>query len=179
MPRQSTARNPKIASKTLKRSRPKAVPFEEDATDAKDAKQSAQLEAKVDKKKALTTIPEILAESKFHYKNWLWDQDKTHFPFHPRMRHVDLYYPEAQGGPLLIDFPMKEDHAKELQKAKQPIILKAGFRYICLSQNMSIEEAQETLGRIDFKRQAKKKKGKKNELDDTARSQRRFEKLSQ
>lgn len=149
-------RNSKVAARTIKHTSPKSVPFDEDPVDRVDEKQSQRLEAKVDRKQALTSVPEVLAGHKFYYKNWLWDQDKKHFPFLPRMRHVDLYYPEAIGGPLLIDFPMKEAHAEDLRKDKEPLLLKAGYRYICLSQTVGIDEAWELLGRVDFKMKDKK-----------------------
>lgn len=143
------AKNSRIASATIKPGKPKAVPFNEDAVDKADAKQAASLEAKVERNKEFKTIPEQVAESKFYYRNWLWDLGAKFFPHSPKFRHVDYYFPDAVGGPLLVDCSQRLNDSAELIKAKVKPIREAGFRYIVLTYGMGIDEAAERLAKID------------------------------
>lgn len=139
--------NPKIASQTLVRSQPEGTVSREEV---KDEVYQKRLDAKIERKKELVTLPEILAQHKFYYRDWLWDQDRKSFPFDPELRHVELYFPYAEGGPLLIDQPTNKQEQEECNKKKDKVLDK-GFRYLAIHQKMDINKAMEALDSLGGK----------------------------
>ncbi len=152
MRKQATAtvgKNTRVASATIKPAKPQAVPFETDPVNLKDERDLVRSSAKVQRNQDYKSVPEQIAESKFYYKNWLWDLKKEYFPYIPKLRHVDYYFPDAVGGPLLVDCAQKTVNSTELIEKKTPAMKKAGFRYIVLDYGMGIDEAAARLAKID------------------------------
>ena len=141
-----TATNPRIASRTVRRDQPEGTVFREKSALSDEAQQKI-MDKKIAKKREYANLAEELAEHKFYYRNWFWDHARTYFPLEPRLRHVELYFPFAKGGPLLIDQPAN-DRDQKIAERKQVEIKKAGFRYLILNLKMDENQGREALDKI-------------------------------
>lgn len=101
--------------------------------------------AKPDAAFGLNSIPDRVAGSKVHYRNWEVPGAKEAFPFHMGLRFVERMYPYSKPEPLLVDCPMSEYEEKDCDK-KAEVFRTFGFRYLILKRNMSFEEALQQLG---------------------------------
>jgi len=90
---------------------------------------------------ALVSIPEKIAGDKFAYKNWQIPDGVALFPLDWKMRFVDLYYPFAEDGPLLVDFPTFENQTNAI-KEKQQILHALGHRHIYITNSIQMTEAE-------------------------------------
>ena len=93
-------------------------------------------------------IPDRVAESSVHYRNWEIPGAKEHFPYHLDLRFVDRMYPYAKPSALLVDMP--QTAFDNLQCLKKSDYCKSkGIRYLILKSEMSFEEAMASLEESD------------------------------
>jgi hypothetical protein len=102
----------------------------------------------------LRTITDRLAGSNMYFRNWRWPEAARDFPAEPWMRSVAKCYPDAIGGPILIDEPQieKGDDGKAHPQIiacerRAEVLRKHGYRYIILKKGMSEADAREELER--------------------------------
>lgn len=98
------------------------------------------------------SIAEQLANSRFYYRNRLVFELKQEYPNESRAWHVDLFFPNATGGALYVDYVKHFDDAvayKQLvdwHKERSNVMNRSGYRYVYLEHNTSLAEAKEQLG---------------------------------
>lgn len=86
-----------------------------------------------------------IAESDLSSRNFKFKDAETHFPLRPTWRTVDRYFPNAKGGPLLVDEPEdKADIDACAEKAK--VLKKLGYRYVYLTKETDEYAARQMLG---------------------------------
>lgn len=90
------------------------------------------------------SLAQQIADSNFEYVNWIWPEGKDKFPHDFRMWSVDKYFPEAKGGPLLMDTPRFESEITKCHQ-KASALHELGYRYLILTPDMSFEDAMLTL----------------------------------
>lgn len=91
------------------------------------------------------TVPEQIAKSKVHFRNYEFKDAKKEFPYHRNLRFIEKMYPYALPTPLLVDQPeTPQDVADCITKAT--VLKRLGFRYLVLTKSMTYEEAMESLG---------------------------------
>lgn len=93
------------------------------------------------------TIPEQIAKSKIHFRNWEFPGAKTAFPYHRNMRFVERMYPYALPKPLLVDQPENHHERAECEQKAQ-VLRRMGYRYLILEPSMTVLEAMDQLGEI-------------------------------
>lgn len=98
-----------------------------------------KLEARAERKH-FPTLAERLAQSTVLVRNYKFHKAEEHFKNEARLWTVDLYFPYAVGGELLIDQVSNETEAKECAR-KKAVLEKMGYRYLILSRTTTEEEA--------------------------------------
>lgn len=123
--------NPRVAAATVKHKAP--------SDDAKPVRQVAQ-EASYDTDSDFVGIAEEVAESKVVLGNWEYDEGEAAFPYEVHFRTVDMCFPFATGGPLLIDEVDSEDEV-ELLERKAKVLREAGYRYVIITPSTDLQDA--------------------------------------
>jgi hypothetical protein len=86
------------------------------------------------------TLTEKIARSRTCYQNKEPEVLREAFPDKPWLWVVDLYYPNAEGGPLFVDYPHSPYNVKEsMQKAV--VLKKHNIRFLFLQPDDTIETA--------------------------------------
>jgi len=67
---------------------------------------------------------------------WIFKNAAKYFPDEPWMRTVDKYYPNAEGGALLIDEPELPHDIKRCER-KQIVLEAMGYRYLIIKPEMT------------------------------------------
>lgn len=93
------------------------------------------------------SLPEELAQSSVYICRWYFKGGEREFPYQNNLQYVDRYFPYAQGGALLMDFPQDDDELKLCEK-KAPIIRKNGYRYLIVEKSMDINAVRERLSKL-------------------------------
>lgn len=93
----------------------------------------------------LRPVQEQIAESSVHYCNWQYEGAREDWPLHMAERHVARMYPYAKPSALLVDFADTEEE-KFICEEKAKRIRKRGYRYLIVSNGMTVEQALEQLG---------------------------------
>lgn len=125
----------KVAAKTIKQ----AQSFDLDQKKPKEAKTREE-------RKHFPSLADRLAQSSLCIKNWRWPTASQDFARDLRQASVALYYPNAKGGPLLVDYVHYEEDKKVLAE-KSMILKKRGFRYVVLHRDTEESEGLEALDR--------------------------------
>lgn len=89
-------------------------------------------------------LSDRIANSNICTKNFKWKEADIDFPNQPWMRHVDKYYPFAEGGPLLVDEPQLK-HQLQTCDLKKELLRSHGYRYLVLTKESTLESAAEEL----------------------------------
>ena len=100
-----------------------------------ESKAEANVSINYHRAKDLHTLPERIAGDKTCIQNWFLNEVKSTQPTKPWMWCVDLYFPYASGGPLMMDFA-SITHAENICIEKAKIFKTLGFRYAFITQNM-------------------------------------------
>lgn len=93
------------------------------------------------------TIPEQVAKSKVHFRNYEFKEGRKEFHYHRDLRFVEKMFPYALPKPLLVDQPQTPQHLEECQR-KAVVLKRLGYRYLIFSPSMTIEEALDFLGEL-------------------------------
>lgn len=104
-------------------------------------------EQSLERRSKLGSVADRLAGSTFHYRNWYYKEGKEKFPQHDNLRYVSKMYPYAEGGMLLVDEP-RFPYELERCNAKKEVLLKLGYRYLIITQSMTLSEAAEVLNEL-------------------------------
>jgi hypothetical protein len=88
---------------------------------------------------------EMVTGDKFHFRNWYFPHSVDAFPFHPNMRCVDRYYPNAKIGPVCFDEPVTEQDIKECQE-KARVLKNLGIKYAYVTHLMGEIDIASQLG---------------------------------
>lgn len=97
------------------------------------------------KRRATLSIADQVAGNSYHYKNFYYPGGAESFPHEIDMRMVDKYYPNAVGGPLLIDEPMLPDDVRKCE-VKAKALKEKGFRYLVIRRESTLEECMVLAG---------------------------------
>jgi len=90
------------------------------------------------------TIAGKLAGGTLYCRNFKFRNAAKHFPIEPLMRKVDKFFQFAPGGALYVDEPKdKSEVEKCLRKVK--VMRHEGLRYVYITKEMTLREAQEQL----------------------------------
>jgi len=135
-------KNQQIAAKVIRRTHPRVSDFMA-GTKTQEVKHERRLE-RVEHLKLLKSRAERLARDNYCVMNWKWQGSETAFPDEPWLRTVEKYYPNAQGGPLLIDEPLLPEDIKTCER-KRPYLEKQGYCYVVLEPNVDEFKDQEEL----------------------------------
>lgn len=117
------------------------LPEEERAGD----RRVRQLEARERLGDKAKSLPEQIAGHPFHYRNKFCPELQWAFDRMPRMWHVSLFFPYADGGPLYIDLPVTAEDVVDA-KAKQVVMLEKGLRMVVIEQSHGYNDALAQLG---------------------------------
>lgn len=93
------------------------------------------------------TLADRVANSTIVHLSWKWHEAAKDFPSEPWMRHVNRYYPQAEGGPLAID--MENQTPAAALDRREKAVRARGIRYIRLSPSEKLEEVLIRLAQID------------------------------
>lgn len=88
----------------------------------------------------LTSIPHIIADSKIFYRNARIPGSDEAFPYEPKLRTVDRFYPYAKGGALCVD-ECWVDGTAEVARRKTALIKKAGWKHLILVRELQLDDA--------------------------------------
>ena len=91
------------------------------------------------------TVPEQIAKSKVHFRNYEFNDAKKAFPYHRNLRFIEKMYPYALPTPLLVDQPETPQDLAEC-RTKAEVLKVMGYRYLILTKSMTLLEALESLG---------------------------------
>jgi len=90
------------------------------------------------------TIAGKLAGGTLYCRNFKFRNAAQHFPIEPLMRTVDKFFQFAPGGALYVDEP-KDKRGVENCQRKAEVMRKEGLRYVYITKEMTLREAQEQL----------------------------------
>lgn len=90
------------------------------------------------------TIPEQIAGNSVAFYNWKWPGAEKDFPTEPWLRTVKHCFPYAKDGMILADYPQVGGEFSACER-KSRVLKSKGYRYIIVTQNMTLHEAMEIL----------------------------------
>lgn len=104
-----------------------------------------RINAAADRATGLTTLPNMVAGDAFYQRNHPIPKGQELFPFEWKMRHADLFYPNAIGGALYIDMPTRP-YEKKMCQRKAAALKGTGVRYVYIEPNEGASEVKARLG---------------------------------
>lgn len=87
---------------------------------------------------AKESIAQEVAEDKFHYVNYYVPELKKMYPQHPKLWHVDKYFPNAKCGRLFVDEPQFEYQHEECAQ-KKTVMKEFRLKYAVLTKDTDID----------------------------------------
>lgn len=109
-------------------------------------KRHMKLIEKAESKGDLKSRAEILSGHNYCIQNWKFKGAEEAFPNEPWLRCVGKYYPEAIGGPLLIDEPTSLEQMKQCER-KRKYLAGLGYSYLILKPEVNPSDDQLELER--------------------------------
>lgn len=108
--------------------------------------ESKNVSAVLERRRDLLSLTDRLAGDRFYYRNHYYAGGDAAFPGrdNEKLRRVDKYYPNAQGGPLFIDEPRFPSEIALCEK-KKAILESQGVRYMILDRNIPEDQLLERL----------------------------------
>lgn len=98
------------------------------------------------------TLPEQIAKSRIHVKNWYVPELREKYKHFDRMKRIDLMFPYAKIKPsgdtqevLLIDLPKTENEVEQCE-LKVILLKNLGYRYCWLQEDSTLFDALMQLG---------------------------------
>lgn len=126
-----------IASKIVKRRKSERDPLETE-------RKTVALQGGPAKIKTADLALRLAGDALGRQRNYKFREADHHFPFEPALRTVDQYFPNAEGGPLLIDEPTDSVQLKACQR-KEKVLRTLGYRYLILRKDSDEFEARQAL----------------------------------
>jgi hypothetical protein len=89
------------------------------------------------------SLAERIAESSIFFRSWYYPGGIEAFPYRADLMVVDMYFPNAKGGPLCIDIPQDEESLRACEIKAH--VVKKKNRYLVIKPEMTFNEALEAL----------------------------------
>lgn len=100
--------------------------------------------AKIEAREKFQDRAEKLAGSKDWVRNHTFHELVEKVPHEPKLWSVDRYFPQAIGGPLVVEEPVM-DYQRALCEKRRPLIEAMGMRYLVLLTDMDETQDNEEL----------------------------------
>ncbi len=94
----------------------------------------------------LVSIASQIAKDNLYEKNWPIPDGRKLFPVLAKLRFIDKRFPNAAGGPLLVDEPSDAQEVA-LCEVKRKYLNQMGLRYIVVTENSTVEDCLSQLER--------------------------------
>lgn len=121
-------------------------------SDSPKAIELQQRERVSDSVQQYQTLPEQIAKSKVHIKNWYVPELREKYKHFDRIKRIDLMFPYAKLKPagdiqeqLLIDLPKNENEVEQCE-LKAKLLKNLGYRYCWLQEDSTLFDALMQLG---------------------------------